>query len=952
MSEYGLKIRNIKAATLFGYNQGYRDRYDYTDALFSHSLFYYYMIQHGLNVWKEESTRDIICLDFSFGTRSYEEEVEHLNKQFGDYENSGRPEAEKEMIRRLFANAERHKDSYVKMSKDELREHYYEYGVSITYPNYGRKRGRPQTIHYRMLYRNPSKAKIGQVMFINAKLYDAAYDWLTMGLGHKMDHDNARIVEMSAYAPLSTSSIIHQLHIPVEDILIVRDQQSIYKAPVKAVRSAPYKKPVRELDAERTEKSRQNAIKKKQYLEDGTPKYRKYYKTVEQDAKMCVVEDTETEVRNTLWDGMALIDSGLMPPFANGMVLLRQHFFKTCAFRTELQKFFRDWCAWSGKDYETYAVTDMFGRRHLLKDVKMVTTDNSVKWLKFSGLMGATDADAYGYWCGKVNGNGSLFGVVKTDHPSKLNDVQQMSYQMINTLPCTEQEIFDLAQTSIGQVEQMKQSDEAFVGYLRRNANDVNHFEMMADLYDYNHEIGRSQWFRYEKTQIIRDYVNRLKTGKIVVNGDNLTICGNPFALLLHSVGEDWAKDPALNYEEGVIQCYTTRFKDGAYLCGIRNPHNSPNNICYLHNHWSEYMKEYFPFSPNILAVNCIHTDIEDRANGCDFDSDFCFTTDNPVMVRSAAKAYREFPTIVNQLRESGVSYRNTMAEYARMDNKFARGRIGIGESSNLAQLALTYYWTEPSRELYDNFVILAVVAQIIIDGCKREYEVDGVEEIKRIKKLPCMQRYAEVTDEDGTKKKQKKDFPEFMRHTRKPKRTKDGKEIPHKEFRESKHKLAARIDDTLCCPMNTLQYALQTISWGSRADVIPTETVFKKYDGKMKANTAQMKRIRECVEGYVDAIQGLIQSEEDRDLKYQEIRDVTDDTVARIRKMKVTNPATLNRLVEMALKLDKGTGPHTENRSAFAKCSRNILKILHKVDKESFLLNFKKGTESADNGR
>ena len=68
------------------------------------------------------------------------------------------------------------------------------------------------------------------------------------------------------------------------------------------------------------------------------------------------------------------------------------------------------------------------------------------------------------------------------------------------------------------------------------------------------------------------------------------------------------------------------------------------------------------------------------------------------------------------------------------MDNKFALSRRGIGESSNLAQLALTYYWTSPNRELHDNFVILSVLAQVIIDGCKREYEVDALSEIERIK--------------------------------------------------------------------------------------------------------------------------------------------------------------------------------------------------------------------------
>ena len=49
------------------------------------------------------------------------------------------------------------------------------------------------------------------------------------------------------------------------------------------------------------------------------------------------------------------------------------------------------------------------------------------------------------------------------------------------------------------------------------------------------------------------------------------------------------------------------------------------NNICYLHNTYSDEMQRYFVFSNNIMAVNCIHTDIQDRANGCDFDSDFFF---------------------------------------------------------------------------------------------------------------------------------------------------------------------------------------------------------------------------------------------------------------------------------------------------------------------------------------
>lgn len=234
---------------------------------------------------------------------------------------------------------------------------------------------------------------------------------------------------------------------------------------------------------------------------------------------------------------------------------------------------------------------------------------------------------------------------------------------------------------------------------------------MLADLYKQNNDFANSKWFRTEKRKIIFAYVERLRKGKITVNADNLTMCGNPYALLLYSVGEHWENDPCFKQEQGTIQCYTTRFGDGEYLCGIRSPQNSPNNICYLKNTYSKEMKEYFPFSKNIVAVNCIGTDLQDRTNGSDFDSDFIFATNNPVMVRCAKKCYDEFPTIVNQLKESSITYENTKLAYSQMDNKFAKSRLGIGWSSNLAQLAMTYYWTEPKQELYDNFVILSVVA-------------------------------------------------------------------------------------------------------------------------------------------------------------------------------------------------------------------------------------------------
>lgn len=133
-------------------------------------------------------------------------------------------------------------------------------------------------------------------------------------------------------------------------------------------------------------------------------------------------------------------------------------------------------------------------------------------------------------------------------------------------------------------------------------------------------------------------------------------------------------------------------------------------------------MEKYFEFSGNIMAVNCLHTDLQSRLNGADFDSDFAFATNHPMLVKAAKICYEDYPTIVNNLEESGLTYDNKPDEYARMDNQLAHSQLGIGWSSNMAQLAMSYYWSEKAKDepseyllkqYYDIFVELSVLAQV-----------------------------------------------------------------------------------------------------------------------------------------------------------------------------------------------------------------------------------------------
>ena len=230
-----------------------------------------------------------------------------------------------------------------------------------------------------------------------------------------------------------------------------------------------------------------------------------------------------------------------------------------------------------------------------------------MKWLKF-GV-------SYDYWCQRViEDNESMFGIVKTSHPSKLGNVQQMSYQMINALDIDKME--GIIACSANYIKMLKTDNKAFLDYLKKNNNFSNDYDVLIALVEQDPDFVYSSYFKERRKRILSNYVKNVKVGKVINNADNLTIVGSPYAMLLYTVGEDVEKDDTFLQEEGCIQCYTERFKDNEYLASFRNPYNSKENMLYLHNHYDDRLSKYFNLGKVIIAVNLLHTDFQDRANG------------------------------------------------------------------------------------------------------------------------------------------------------------------------------------------------------------------------------------------------------------------------------------------------------------------------------------------------
>lgn len=746
-----IKIKSIQANSLYRVNNGYENAFlDCGKAVINNSLFSEYMRRHEITVNRKGESNDFISMKFDFGIKA----------------EKGLPS----------------------MKAKSLRKYYYTNGAGIAKTSRNPEEI-PKIISYKMLMRSTGKAKEGDCIFIREDLHKKALQYITMGLWDKMPYDKAKIVEMSAYSTLITATAIDYIVLPLDNIFVVEDEKvtAMKKAVTVKDRDVLYKK--LEIDYEKTEayinefgftfyKKKQKMNPDLKYIKKSKKELELYgikldecsLKEVSYTKRECYVDrnNEQSEVCNVLWDGMGLIDESIFPEDMEGFIYCRSHFFKSCLFRGDLQQYFKDYY---GKAYSRAVETDMFGRKMKVTDIKIIITENSLKWMKFIDLMGGTLSNAFDYYEKFMKKHGERFSIVKTAHSSKWGELQRSSYQMNGSLPTTDEDnLKNIAKESVDYCNRLKLNNTAFMehlkitGSMRYSVNNV-----LLALNEWNDQFKYTKFFKDKRADIISRFKKeRLQLGKLLQQGDNLTICGNPIALLMKVTRQDFLKEPCFKPIEEGIQCYTSRFKDGERLAGFRSPHNSPDNIVYLENIYSDSIQKYFAhLGDNVIVINGIYTDVQQRLNGQDLDSDAVYVTNQKDIVELAKTAYKEYPTIINGISVlENSEYKKSMESYAKMDNNISSSQYAIGWSSNIAQLALSYYYHDgdKNQELEDVFIICSVLAQVAIDSAKRNFNIKVNPELSRISNLDCMKRdpqyprfYADIQKLKQKKSKKKR---------------------------------------------------------------------------------------------------------------------------------------------------------------------------------------------------
>ena len=897
-----IRIKSIQANNLLRKNNGDQDAFlGAGNAMINNSLFAEYMRKHGVTVNTRNFSYDFIIMKFDFGIK-------------GD-------------------------ENIPKMTENELRHYFYENGATVTWESYDKEgniiEGKTKQIHYKMLMRSTGKAKEGACIFICEKLHKKALDYITMKLYDKMPFNNANIVGLSAYSTLITATAIDYISIPLANIFVAKDESVSTMKQALTVKVEKVQEIKQKLDYSETEsyinQFNLTFYKMKQKNDPNLKQIRKtkaalIEKGIEIEecpvkeeieyVERCYVErkDEESAIVNTLWDGMGLIDDSIFPDDMDGFIYCRSHFFKSCLFRGNIQQYFKDYY---GDKFDHAVVTDMLGREIKVSDIKVVITENSLKWMKFVDLMGGTCESAFMYYNKFMKKHGERFAIVKTGHSSKWGELQRSSYQMNGSLPTTDEDILkEVAKVSIDYCSNLKLDHNAFREHLKITGTSKYSFNnVLLALDDWNEDFKRTKYFNDKKVDIISRFKKeRLQLGKLLQYGDNLTICGNLVSLLMKVVGKDFLQEECFESIEDGIQCYTSRFNEGERIAGFRSPHNSPNNIVHLINVYPPSIQKYFPkLGKNVIVINGIGTDVQSRLNGQDLDTDAIYATNQKQIVELARKAYKEYPTIINGIKSVDISsYNKSMESYAKMDNAISASQYAVGYASNIAQLALSYYYDGGGndREIEDIFIICSVLAQVAIDSSKRNFEIEVEPELSKISHFACM--------------KHKPQYPRFYAGVQKLK------------AKYSKRRRVEMLDSDIGdfnCPMDIIYRIIdkevidlrknknlieETISLGTLvADAVDIENVDRK----------QRQKVISIVNDYSKVVGSVNREQKD----YQNVREREFNACMMKLKNMTIKRNVMHSLIQYAFEREN------------AKIRDNLLTVLFDKDQNIFLQYFKK---------
>lgn len=416
-------------------------------------------------------------------------------------------------------------------------------------------------MHYVRYKRSAGSSRVGKCLFIDEKLYPGIWDWTLCGL----DIDPEVPFDLAAfesYISLTLSSIIGEVEIYPENILVIDDYESKF----------------------------QDRAAVTQIGDDGT----------------LITRDEPVEVSNSIWDGQSLMDSSLFGAYAGkGMLLLRARFFKSCCFNCNIQEWFKDHGITEIRQLNGYTLAKD------ISEVKLITTPSSIKYLKFGTLE---------QWLENLE---PLFGVVKFEKPTHYFDgrLVQTHYQLINTLQMTQEEVDEFLKPTLEYHSALKNIPAVLRNHIKYPGEQMtlplsplrNRNEIVYKLMGINERFCETGLYRKFVDQLVKSLNKNVRCGHVLVNGNYSTLCGNPIEMLRQSIGKFSGES-----QIGVGNIHSRRFEFDKTILGSRSPHVTMGNVWLTTNRANDEIERYLNLTNEIVCINSIGENLLMRLSGAD----------------------------------------------------------------------------------------------------------------------------------------------------------------------------------------------------------------------------------------------------------------------------------------------------------------------------------------------
>ncbi len=274
-----------------------------------------------------------------------------------------------------------------------------------------------------------------------------------------------------------------------------------------------------------------------------------------------------------------------------------------------------------------YMIEDIWGNLQDIRECEMIITESSLKlWNAYDSI------DDY---MESYKECGYQFSVTKIS-PKVLDEQRELNYQYLQSYDFNDDDIEELCKPTVDYLKDSLCGDyDSTIKFLGITDNiDINSWQRA--LYTSPYMMG-DPYVVDSVHRLIKKKINDAKIGKLLVDGNYQIASGDPFALMQSVCGLEVTGILKAN------ECYSKFWNDKneESVVVFRSPMTSHNNIrmCTLNN--SDEAKYWYQYMDTIMIINSWDTFCM-AENGCDYDSDILYSTNNSVLKRK----YRPLPAL------------------------------------------------------------------------------------------------------------------------------------------------------------------------------------------------------------------------------------------------------------------------------------------------------------------